>query len=882
MNAVRVARRVGLSLLAVLIVAACVLGTVGYFVIRASLPDYTGTVRVPGLDSTVRVYRDGRGVPQVYADNADDLFRAEGYLHAADRFWEMDYRRHVTAGRLAELFGAAQVETDKYIRTMGWRRTAEAELPLLNAETRRWLTEYAAGVNVWISENSGVSASLEYAVLKLRNSGYEIEPWTPVDSLSWLKAMAWDLRSNMSEELERARLLAAGLDVEQIRTLFPEYPYREHAPILSSGAVVDGVFSPTATLPGATAATPSRDVTRSAGGGGVPTEETGPDGAGVRAVLASMRGQLTGLGAGLDRLPELLGVNGDGIGSNSWVVAGSRTSTGKPLLANDPHLGPVMPSVWYQVGLHCTRPSAACPFDVAGFGFSGVPGVVIGHNAKIAWGFTNLAPDVADLFLERIRGESYERDGEMVPLVRRTERIKVAGGDDVTLTVRSTLHGPILSDQDADLREIGAKPGVDAAGVPTQKVGTASPAYAVALSWTALTPGRTADALFGLNTASNVAEFRAAATLLAAPAQNMIYADVEGNIGYQASGTIPIRGSGDGRFPVPGWNPSYDWVGTVPFKQMPYADNPPAGYLVTANQAPVADGAGPMLGYDWDYGYRSARITALLTSRAGRLTADDMSAIQLDTQSAIAPALVPALTSLRLPSGSERVDEARALLARWDYAQSEGSAAAAYFNAVWRHVLLRTFDELPADLPPDGGGRWFEVVGALLARPDASWWDSRDTASVETRDDILRAALGDALDELVDRLGDDPDDWRWGDLHTLTIRNQSLGKSGVSLIESLFNRGPYPVAGGSSTVDAAGWQPADGYDVTWVPSMRMVIDLAELDRSRWVNLTGESGHAFSAHYTDQTELWRTGRDAPMRWRPETIRREARYRQKLVP
>ena len=870
-NTVRAIRRIGLSVVVVLVVLACLAGVGAYLAIRASLPDYTETVRIPGLSKTVTVYRDAQGVPQVYADSADDLFRAEGYLQATDRFWEMDFRRHVTAGRLSELFGSAQVETDKYIRTMGWRRVAEQELPLLKPETRHWLEAYSAGVNAWIKTHSGGAASLEYGVLRLQNSGYKIEAWTPVDSISWLKAMAWDLRSNMTDELDRARLLAAGLDTDQIRQLYPDYPYAEHPPILSSGALVNGTFRPSAKLPSATG-----------GGGGAPTDPDAAQAATLRAALGSLDGRLGSMSVALQKIPQLLGLNGDGIGSNSWVVSGAHTTTGKPILENDPHLGPAMPSVWYQVGLHCTAKSAACPFDVAGFSFAGVPGVVIGHNTRVAWGFTNLNPDVTDLFLERVKGDSYERDGEMVPLAKRSERIKVAGGKDVVFTVRSSVHGPLLSDQDADLREIGAKPDVDASGTPTSKAGTANPAYAVALEWTALTPGHTADALFAIDEAADFAQFRAAAQLFAVPAQNMVYADVDGNIGYQAPGTIPIRGSGDGLYPAPGWNSTYDWVGTVPFQQMPYVENPPSGYIVTANQAPVADGAGPVLGYDWDYGYRSSRIADLLESTGRPVGVADMSAIEMDTRSGLAPALVPALTGLSLAKDGDsgRLDEARSLLAAWDYQESEGSAAAAYFNAVWRNLLSRTFDELPASLSPDGGGRWFEVVTALLKTPDSPWWDEKGTAKVERRDDVLKAAMRDALTELTKRLGNDPSKWRWGDLHTLTIQNQSLGTSGVGLVEWLFNRGPYGVGGGTSVVDATGWVPADGYEVTWVPSMRMIVDLDDLDRSRWVNLTGESGHAFSDHYTDQTELWRTGRTTPMRWQPETIQREARYVQKM--
>jgi penicillin amidase len=440
-NAVKVLRRVGLVVLIVVVVLACVLGIGAYYAIRRSVPSYTATERIPGLSKNVMVYRDQYGVPQIYAENADDLFRAEGYLAATDRFWEMDFRRHVTAGRLSELFGASQVETDSYIRTMGWRRVAEQELPLLSEQTREYLNAYADGVNAWLKGHSGLAASLEYGVLKLQNRGYKIEPWTPVDSLSWLKAMAWDLRSNMADEIYRAEALASGLSTDQVRELYPDYPAARNPPILSKGALVKGVFQPTATPP-----VPASGPKQAAGAGG------GSDSAEAAAIRSALGGvDLAGLGAGLARIPQLLG-DGEGIGSNSWVVSGAHTTTGKPILANDPHLGAAMPSVWWQVGLHCTTPGTACPFDVSGFSFSGVPGVVIGHDARVAWGFTNLGPDVTDLFLERVSGTTYERDGKQVPLVKRVETIKVAGGKDVKLTIRSTVHGPLLSDQDSDLR----------------------------------------------------------------------------------------------------------------------------------------------------------------------------------------------------------------------------------------------------------------------------------------------------------------------------------------------------------------------------------------------------------------------------------------------
>ncbi len=884
-----VLRRVGVGLL-VAVLAIATVGIVGGVVAaRASFPSYDGEVELRGLTAPVKVFRDAHGVPQVYADNPADLFRAQGFLHAQDRFWEMDFRRHVTAGRLAEMFGAGQVETDAYIRTMGWRRVAEAEYRILDPDSRRWLQAYADGVNAWLADHSGVSASLEYGVLALQNPGYRIEKWSPVDSVAWLKAMAWDLRGNMSQELSRAELLASGLSRDEVEELYPAYPDDRHAPILTTGGVRRGAFDQAATTSEAVGEPPAggaaggvgeSPVGGSAGGVGELPVGGSAGGAGELPVGDDVAAMFAGLRTGLAKLPELLGPNGHGIGSNSWVIAGSRTATGKPLLANDPHLGPSAPSTWYQVGLHCTTVTPDCPFDVAGFSFSGLPGVVIGHNARIAWGFTNLEPDTVDLYLEKVRGDDYEvADGRQEPLETRTERIKVAGGDTVTLKVRTSRHGPLLSDQDSSLRGVGEKAPVQSDGLPASGTVKTSPRYAVALRWTALDPGRTADALFALNAAVDWTTFRAAARLFAVPAQNMVYADVEGNIGYQTPGDIPIREGGDGRWPVPGWVAGHEWRGRVPFDALPRAFNPPSGYVATANQQVIGPGYPYMLTTDWDYGYRGQRIADLIAGARKPLDVGAVERAQFDSRNGNAATLAPRLLAVDVPA---RVRKAQELLGDWDHSQPANSAPAAFFNATWRHLLARTFDEIPDDLAPDGGARWFEVVRGLLDDPDAAWWDDQSTPDTERRDDILRAAMVDAERELSGAFGSAPSGWRWGDLHTLTIRNQSLGRSGVAPIEWMFNRGPYPAAGGDSVVNATGWTAPDGYQVDWVPSMRMVVDLADLDRSRWVNLTGASGHAFHRYYADQTGMWQHGESTPMRWDRETIERDARHQMTLRP
>ena len=825
----RAARDTVYGLVALVVLALVVVTTVVVLVERP-MPQTTGTIDVPGLSHPVTVVRDAHGIPQLYGDSVEDLMRAEGYVHAQERFYEMDVRRHLTAGRLSELFGRSALDTDEFVRTLGWREVAEKELALLTPRTRAAFEAYAAGVNAYLDQHSPAEISVEYSVLGAGGLDYRPEPWTPADSVAWLKAMAWDLRGNIAEEIQR--LLAASMNPPaQVAELDPPYDETRAAPIVSQGAVVDGVFDQDAT-----------------GGTRLPRRPAPVGAAAVR--------RLAQVGGMLDRLPPMIG-KGDGIGSNSWVVDGAHTTTGAPLLANDPHLGVSLPGPWMQVGLHCRTVSSECPLDVAGFSFSGLPGVVIGHNADIAWGFTNLGPDVSDLYLEKVQGDEVRYDGRMRPLRVRTETIEVRDGADVTLTVRSTRHGPLISDVADDYADIGNIADPDH-GPPG--------GYAVALAWTALRPSRTADAILALDTATDWSSFRQAVADFAVPGQNIVYADRAGHIGYQATGRVPIRKSGnDGYLPAEGWRPDDDWTGDyVPFQGLPSVLDPDEGFVVTANQEVIGGDYPYHLTDDWDHGYRSARIRTLLQDDldgGGRVSPADMAAAQLDDRNPFAQVLVPHLLSLRLPRGYYA--DGQALLRRWDLHQGADSAAAAYFNVVWRYVLALTFDDdLPEGARPSGGERWYAVVENLLTRPDDAFWDDRDTGEVETRDDVLTRAMLAARDAMTRRQSRLADGWTWGHLHRLDLQNQTLGTSGVGPVERLLNRGGWEVGGGTGAVDATAWNADQGYRVTNAPSMRMVVDLADLDRSRWINLTGVSGHAFNSHYTDQTDLWAGGRTLP--------------------
>ncbi len=813
-------------LLVLVLVAGLVTAAVA---LRRPLAQTSGELELRGLEGEVEVVRDEHGVPHLYGDSVEDLMRGQGFVHAQERFFEMDLRRHATAGRLAELVGEKGVESDRLVRTMDWRGVAEQELSLVAPTTRMVLDAYAEGVNAFLAGRGTSELAVEYAVLGLGGLDYTPEEWTAVDSLAWLKAMAWDLRGNMGAEIDRV-LAAAAVGQDRAATLWPSYNPREAAPILTQGAVVDGTYDQDA--------------------------ESGTTSASLRPGLP---GLLRGVRAGLESAPSWLG-RGEGLGSNSWVVSGELSATGLPLLANDPHLGVSLPGVWMQVGLHCRQVSATCPLDVSGFSFSGVPGVMIGHNGAIAWGFTNLGPDVTDLYLERIVGDQWRQDGRLLPLRTRTETIEVAGGEDVSITVRETTHGPIVSDVSEELGDV-AEAGGD------RSVGDE---YAVSLAWTALEPTPTTDAIYELNIADDWESFRDALRSFAAPGQNVVYADRDGHIGYQATGLIPIRAPGhDGGLPAPGWRSAYDWSGEhIAFESLPSVLDPDEDFVVAANQAVVADYP-YYLTDDFDRGYRAQRIRDLLVAE-GELSLDETAALQLDTLNPMAPVLTPYLLDVRVPRGY--YSSGVRLLEGWDFEQPASSAAAAYYNVVWSNLLELTFgDELPEDLGPDGGNRWMAVVQRLLREPADPWWDDVSTEdSIERRDDIIRGALLAARDELTRRIGPVAEEWSWGALHALELRSATLGESGVAPLEWLVNRGPWELGGGSAIVDASGWDAAEGYAVTTGASMRMVVSLEDLDESRWINMTGVSGHPASPHYTDQTDLWAQGRTLPWPFTPDAV------------
>lgn len=813
--------RIVLILVAILLVIIAAAGVAAVITVRRPFPTTDGTITLDGLQAEVNVLRDEDGVPHIYADNEHDLYFAQGYVHAQDRFWQMEFWRHTGQGRLAEILGEDLVETDKFIRTIGWNRIAQTHLDYYEREAVQFveaLEAYSAGVNAYLQEH-GDAFSLNQMVLGVAREPWEIEPWEPIDTVSWGVVMAWDLSGNWDSELTRVRLNQS-LGEATTTLLFPPYPEKERPIIAPTDQLINRDELP------------EED--------GPEDEEAGQDGAvDWQRVNTTLVGQVPDVG--------LSGGPGS-VGSNSWAVSGELTESGMPLLANDPHLGIQMPSIWYEMGLHGPE------HNVMGFSFAGVPGIILGHNEYIAWGATDVGPDVQDLYIEKINPNNpnqYEYQGEWEEMDVIEEVIEVNGGDDVVLEVRQTRHGPIINEV------------ID----PQSDV--------LAFRWTVQEENRVFLAFWDFNKARDFEEFREAARQFDAPAQNLLYADVEGNIGYQMPGRIPVRAEGRGLVPVPGWTGEYEWEEYVPFEELPALLNPDSGYIVTANNSVVDEDYPHFISYYWADGDRAQRIVNTIeetTAGGSKIDKEAFGRLQMDSKSLLAENYVKLLEGLS--SDDSRVQGAIERLRGWDLQMRRDSVPAALFAIFQRELaeamLADELGEASEDYLNNSGGTQRIFFHQVAGQPQARWWDDVNTEAEETRQDIVLRALQATVQWFEENVGGEMESWTWGELHTATFVSDPLGQSGNAILERIVNRGPYAVDGSTSAVNANSWSWDAVATVRGHPSMRMIVDLGALDESRTIHPTGQSGHPFHPHYDDLIDLWQNGQTHPMSFSREVV------------
>jgi penicillin amidase len=752
------------SLGAFLVTAALVVAG-GVLWLRGSLPKTEGEKAISGLSAPVAVLRDSQGVVTIQAESELDALVALGYVHAQDRLWQMEFMRRTGAGRLSEILGSATVDVDRFIRTLGLYRNAEANLRHLSPPARQALDAYTAGVNAFIDAPGG-ALPIEFQLLRSAP-----EAWRPTDSLVWGRLMAFRLSDNWSDELRRARL-ASRLTGAQQRVIWPAYP--DDAPVT---------------------------IERS-----------------------------EGVGGGTGTLPRML-LPQDA--SNAWALAGRRTTSGKPILANDPHLALEAPGFWYLVRIEVPG------LTLAGATSPGVPFLLLGHNGHIAWGFTTTHSDTQDFFIEReVAGDPARYLSPSGPLAFeiREEVIKVRGEDPITLKVRSSRHGPIMND-------------VLGGHLPPLRDDEV-----LALAWPALrTDDRSAEALYRMNRATDWPSFTAALRDFHAPQQNILFADTQGNIGFIAPARVPMRKSGDGTRPVPGWSGEFDWRGFIPFDELPRTLNPESGRIVSANNKIAPKDYPYLVAANWPGPHRARRITALLEARP-KSSVDQASAMQLDNYSLLAERLLPLL--LRVSPQDERGRRVIESLQAWDYRMSRDRPEPLIFHAwIWALNHLVTSDELgpnPGDRQrPDAG----LLASILVQHPE--WCDNRGSEAPEDCPTQIRAALTLALDDLSARFGENIDRWRWGAAHQARFPHPVLGR--IPVLGGLFAFGA-ETDGSEETINRGGMRfngpPETRFEHIHGAGLRAVYDLSDLDNSRFMIATGQSGNPLSPLYGNLA--WRDG------------------------
>ncbi|WP_110114451.1 penicillin acylase family protein [Bacillus sp. CGMCC 1.16541] len=753
------ALRTGLwTLTAFMMISLGAMFAIDWYVSR-SAPQISGTLHIPGLKHPVTVTRDEQGVPHIKAKSEHDLYVAQGFVTAQDRIFQMDLSRRQASGRLSEVVGEAAIDRDKYFRTLGLRRAAADSHDMYSKEGKQILKWYADGVNAYLEQHP---LPVEFTLL-----GYKPEKWTPIDSLTIGKYMAFDLGGHWQGQAFRYELLNQ-FPKEKAYELFPAYP-KDAPTIVQEGTV---------------------DVEKSFATAVIPPEFNG---------------------------------------SNNWVVSGEKSASGKPILADDPHLSLATPSIWYQTHLQTND------LNVSGVIFAGIPGIILGHNDTIAWGVTNTGPDVQDLYIEKRNPDKkdeflYNDKWEKAEII--SEPIDVKDGQTIPYEVTITRHGPVLSEFAYENKDNTV----------------------FSLRWTALDSSNELEAVLNMNKAKSWDEFEDALEQFHTPAQNFVFAHKDGTIAYKANGRIPIRKKGDGILPVPGWTDEYEWEGFIPFDELPRTVNPKEGFISTANNKVAGDSYPYHISHVWAQPYRQMRIQQVLNEKA-KLTVEDMKQLQMDPYNLQAAEFVPLFVNeLRHTELSSQENEALQQLKKWNYEDRANVAAPLIFHRWMKEIDDVLFEkELSPELLNLFKGRG-QIIDELLRKSHkgerVAWIE--DQGGLEQ---VLKTSLTQTIKDLTTEFGSKVEAWKWGDYHQIVFAHPL---SSVPMLKPIFNReAPLPVDGSRVTVQAVGWNDETGI-VNHGGSWRFVIDMNDTSKGYHLVGPGQSGHVKSKWYSNQTKAWVNG------------------------
>lgn len=772
-----------------ILISLLIVGTVGaivfYNLLAKSLPEYQGNRSVEGLSSRVEIYRDKYAIPYIFAQTDEDAAYALGYVHAQERLFQMDISRRAAEGRLSEVFGPATVAYDVMFKTLGIDRTVLRDISKLDISTKAVLEAYSKGVNSYINEAKG-KYPIEFDAL-----GYDPYPWKPEHCLMIGKLMAWELNISWWTDIAFTNLVQK-FGEEKVRGILPDYP--ENAPTIIPSGLRELPVVPTSFI----------ETDRS--------------------------------------FREFTGFSGTHIGSNNWVVNGNKSGSGKPIIANDPHLALQAPGRWFAAVVR------GRDWRAEGVTLPGVPGIIIGKNQYISWAMTNAMLDDADFYIEHLdsTGRKYLLDGQMADLKNTKYIIAVKDSERVELTVKETHRGPIISNVH-----------------PYKKLfpRREEPKVSISMRWTANEFTNEMSAIMSINRAKNWDEFKTALKDYSVPGQNFVYADVSGNIGYYCAGRLPIRNTNSTTFVYDGASSANDWKGYVPFEQMPSMYNPAENFIASANNKTVKE-FGYHLSNLWEPPSRIERINELLNSK-DKHSLTDFKHYQNDFVSPYVKELTPYILAAfqNVKVRDQNLKMALDLFKNWNYELSEFSQVPTIEEVFFQYLLKNTFEDemghslynqyvFMANVP-------YRSIMKMLRENQSGWFDNQKTTQTETRDDIIRKSLVDALTYIEQAYGRDPQEWQWGKLHTVTMKHPFHGRLGI--LDKYIDIGPYSIGGSGTTVFNTEYSFNNPYEMNLGPSMRFLYDFAQPGEFYLILTTGQSGNVLSDHYKDMVEMWLTGK-----------------------